>query len=101
MLRMKIIPSRQLAASPGKVWSLLEKEGALVISRDGIPCGILLPTSEATLLGDLRDQARRRAKNAVSAARRRARDAGIDALSTDVIDAEIAASRKKRQRKGS
>ena len=96
---MKIIPSRQLAASPGKVWGLLEKEGALVISRDGKPRGILLPTSEDTLLEDLRDQARRRAKNAVSAVRRRARESRKARLSARDIADEIAAARETRRKK--
>ena len=97
---MKIIPSRQLSASPGKVWRQLEEEGALVISRDGVPRGILLSTSEATLLEDLRDQARRRARNAVSAVRRRALEGGIDAPSASEIEAEVAAVRAASKRKG-
>ena len=100
LLCMKMIPSRQLSASPGKVWSLLEREGALVITRDGVPRGILLPTSEATFFEDLHDEARRRARNAVSAVRRRALAAGADAPSASEIGKEIAAVRKARTRKG-
>jgi hypothetical protein len=97
---MRIIPSRQLAASPGKVWSLLKKEGALVITRSGIPCGILLPTSEATLVEDLREETRRRAKGALSSVRRRARETGKDELSGAEIAAEVAAVRGRRKTGG-
>ncbi len=61
---MKIIPSRDLVASPAKVWKLLATEGSVVITKDGKPRGILLPTSDVTLIEDLQDQIRARARRA-------------------------------------
>lgn len=94
---MRMISSRALAASPGKVWGVLEKEGSIVITKDGKPRAILLPTSEDTLLEDLQDQVRSRAKRAVSAIRRETARHGLAKLSPDAIDAEIAAARKARR----
>ena len=96
---MRIIPSRDLVASPAKVWKLLESEGSVVITKDGKPRGILLPTSDVTLLDDLQDQVRARARRAVSEVRRRAAERGIDRLSGEQIDAEIRAARKARRRR--
>jgi len=96
---MRIIPSRDLVASPAKVWKLLQTEGSVVITKDGRPRGILLPTSDVTLLDDLQDQIRARARRAVSEVRRQAARRGTDKLSSAEIDAEISAARKSRQQK--
>lgn len=95
---MKMIPSRDLVASPAKVWKLLETEGSVVITKDGKPRGILLPTSDATLLDDLQEQIRARARRAVSEIRRQAAQRGTDKLTAADIDAEISATRKARPR---
>jgi hypothetical protein len=42
------IASRALAASPGKVWEHLEREGAIVITKDGVPRSIMIPTSASS-----------------------------------------------------
>jgi PHD/YefM family antitoxin component YafN of YafNO toxin-antitoxin module len=92
---MKTIPSRQLATQSAKVWKQLDKEGPLVITRDGYPKGILIPTSDETLLNDLQEQLRARARSAVSNMRAKARERGVADLSPKEIEAEIQASRKK------
>jgi len=94
---MRIIPSRDLVASPAKVWKLLEDEGSVVITKDGKPRAILLPTSDVTLLEDLQDQIRARAKRAVSELRRQAVARGTNKLSREEIEAEIQAARKTRR----
>ena len=52
---MKIIPARMLAAQPQVVWEDLEREGAIVITEDGLPRSIMVPTSGATLLEDIQE----------------------------------------------
>ena len=52
----------------------------MVITKDGKPRGILLPTSEVTLVEDLQDQIRARARRAVSEVRRQAVRRGTDKL---------------------
>ena len=94
-----MIPSRQLAARPGKVWAQLKAEGALVITKDGAPCSIMLPTSGATLVEDVQELVFARARKAVSAVRAEAARLGLDRMSADEIDAEIAAARRARKGK--
>ena len=65
-----------LAASPGKVWADLEKEGAIVITKDGIPRSIMVPTSDATLIEDVREIVFARARKAVREIRARAAETG-------------------------
>ena len=93
-----MIPSRDLVASPAKVWKLLQSEGSVVITKDGKPRGILLPTSEVTLIDDLQDQIRARARRAVSEVRRQAVRRGIDKLSEEELETEIRAARRSRRR---
>jgi hypothetical protein len=91
---MKMVASRELAASPAKAWQLLENEGYVVITKDGKPRGILLPTSEDTLLEDLEAQIGNRARRAVTQIRQRAAKAGPP--TSAAIDKEIMETRGKR-----
>ena len=100
---MKTIASRTLAASPGKVWADLDREGAIVITKDGVPRSIMIPTSDATLLEDVQELVFARARKAVRAIRARAADTGADALSNAAVTWEITAARgaiKRRARRG-
>ena len=100
---MKTIASRTLAASPGKVWADLDREGAIVITKDGVPRSIMIPTSDATLLEDVQELVFARARKAVRAIRARAADIGADALSNAAVTREITAARgaiKRRARRG-
>lgn len=95
---MKKIASRVLAASLGKIWADLEKEGTLVITQDGVPRGIMVPTSDATLLGDVQEVVFTRARKAVREIREHAAKTGAATLTSAEINREIAASRLARRR---
>jgi hypothetical protein len=94
---MKMIASRELASSPARVWQLLEKEGSVVITKDGKPRGILLPTSEETLLEDLESQIFQRARRAVTQVRQRTVQRGLP--TDEEIQMEIREARKNRSRR--
>ena len=100
---MKTIASRTLAASPGKVWADLEREGAVVITKDGVPRSIMVPTSDATFLEDVQELVFARARKAVRAIRARSADTGADAMTRADIEQEVKAARraiKRRIRRG-
>lgn len=99
MLCMKTIASRQLAANPGKIWKTLEEEGSLVVTKDGVPRCIMLPTSDASLIEDLQDLVYARARRAVSAIRSEANRQGTSSLGKADVEAEIKAVRKSRKRR--
>lgn len=96
---MRTIASRVLAARPGKVFEALEREGAVVITKDGLPRSIMVPTSDATLLEDVQELVFARARRAVRAIRVLARETGARALTPSEIEAEIAAARRARRRR--
>ncbi len=93
-----MIPTRELAANSGKVMKSLEAEGVLVITKDGKPRSILLPTSDATLMDDLRDCFYARAQQSLRKAQMAAVAQGVDKLSMAEIDSEIRAARVARGR---
>jgi hypothetical protein len=95
-----MIASRQITAKPGKVWADLEKEGALVVTRDGRPFSIILPTSDETLIEDIQELVFSRARRAVTEIRRKAQESGAARMSPKEIDAEVVALRKARKRRG-
>ena len=96
---MKFIASRVLAAGPGRVWVDLEKEGALVTTKDGVPRSIMVPTSDATLLDDVQEIVFARARKAVREIRKHATETGAVALTTSDVDHEIKASRRARRQR--
>jgi hypothetical protein len=94
---MKMIATRELAANSGRVMKELDKEGVLVITKDGKPRSILLTTSDATLMEDLRDCLYSRARRDLMKAQMASAEAGCAGLSMDEIDAEIRAARATRK----
>jgi hypothetical protein len=94
---MKMIATRELAANSGRVMKELDKEGVLVITKDGKPRSILLATSDETLMEDLRDCLYTRARRDLMKAQMAATEAGSSGLSIDEIAAEIRAARAARK----
>lgn len=94
---MKMIATRELAANSGQVMKELDKEGVLVITKDGKPRSILLTTSDATLMEDLRDCLYTRARRDLMKSQMTAAEAGSAALTMDEIDAEIRQVRAGRK----
>jgi len=95
---MKMVATRDLAAKSGLVMKELEDEGILVVTKDGKPRSILLPTSDETLIEDLRDCMYARASRLLGKAQLESLAKGLDSLSTDDIDNEIRATRMSRKR---
>ena len=93
-----MIPSRVLAARPGRVWEDLEREGAVVITKDGLPRSIMVPTSDATLLEDIQELVFARARSAVREIRSQARTAGTGRMTSTDIEQEIMEARRTRSR---
>ena len=91
-----MIPSRTLAARPGSVWEDLDREGAVVITKDGLPRSIMIPTSDATLLEDMQELVFARARRAVREIRAQARATGTDGLNSADIEQEIKEARHTR-----
>jgi len=94
---MKMIATRELAANSGRVMKELDREGVLVITKDGKPRSILLTTSDETLMDDLRDCLYARARRDLLKAQMAAAESGSTGLSMDEIDEEIRSARVARK----
>lgn len=93
---MKFITVRDLRGRPGKVWKDLAAEGELVLTSNGKPIALLSSVEDRTFEERLRTLRRAKALQAVASlqgAAARRRPAGIPGA---VVEAEIAAVRKKR-----
>lgn len=96
---MKMVPSRELSARPGAIWKEVAGAGAVVVTRDGVPMGIITPTSAETLLEDMREVLYAKARQAVKAMRESARETGRSELTMEEIDREVREVRKSRKEK--
>ena len=83
---------------PGEVWKDLDREGAVVITKEGLPRGIMIPTSDATLLEDIQELVFARARRAVREIRSHAREADTEGLKS--VDVEQAIMEARRARTG-
>lgn len=96
---MKTIAARTLATSPEQAWAALEREGALVVTKDGVPRSIMVPTSDATLVEDIQEIVFARARKAVREIRTRAAETGAADLTRAGIEREIKAARQARNQR--
>ena len=98
-MKTKWLASRELSAHPGRALAAVSRAGRVLVTANGKPKAIMIPTSEETFARDLEMLDRVRLANAVEAIRADSVKVGTDALSMNDIDAEIAASRAERRRR--
>ena len=98
-MQTKWLASRELSAHPGRVLAAVGRVGRVLVTANGKPKAIMIPTSEETFARDLEMLDRVRLASAVEAIRVDSVNAGTDALSMDEIDAEVAAARAERRRR--
>jgi antitoxin (DNA-binding transcriptional repressor) of toxin-antitoxin stability system len=80
------------------VWQELSTERELVITNNGRPVAILSAVGETDVEESLRAIRQARAMSAVAHIQSQSVERGLDKLSTNDIDAEIAAVRRARRR---
>ncbi len=98
-MKTKWIASREFSASPGRTLAAVSRAGRVLVTANGKPKAILIPTSEATFASDLELLDRVDLARAIAAIRREAVVRGTDALSIKEIRKEIAAARAARRRR--
>lgn len=97
-MKTKWLASRELSARPGRALAAVARAGRAVVTANGKPKAIMISTSEDTIARDLEMLDRVTLAQVVGAIRSDSVRQGSDALTTDDIDAEIAAARAKRRR---
>jgi len=95
---MKLISTRDLKLKTADVWGQLEKEGELIVTSHGKPVAMLTSIPDGDIETSLAAHRRARAQMALSNIRKAAQMHGLDQLTTDEIDVEVKAARKKQRR---
>lgn len=98
-MKTKWIASREFSARPGRALAAVGRAGRVLVTSDGKPKAIMIPTSEATFAHDLAMLDRVALTRAVEAIRADSVMQGTDAVSMAGIDREVAAARAARRRK--
>jgi hypothetical protein len=98
-MKTKWIASREFSASPGRALAAVGRAGRVLVTANGKPKAIMIPTSEGTFASDLELLDRVDLARAIQAIRTEAVVRGSDALTMKEIGAEIAAVRKARRRR--
>ena len=93
---MKFVSVRELRSRTSQLWRDLAQERDLVVTNHGKPIAILSATDEDSLERSLAEIRRHRARDALRRIQRDAARRGLDRLSIEEIDAEIQATRRRR-----
>jgi len=94
---MDFVSVRELRAESAKVWAKIEAGEEVVITRNGKPFALLLNTKPEELESTLRAVRWNRFNQLLAEQHKRAAEAGLDTLTMEEIDAEIALVRKERR----
>lgn len=97
---MDFVTTKELRAESGKVWAKLEAGEEVVITRNGKPFALMVPTGSARLEQDLRAIRAERFAETVRQLQQRSVEQGLDQLDMQDIDAEIALMREERKQRG-
>lgn len=94
---MDFVTARELRAESAKVWEKLEAGEEIVVTRNGKPFAVLVHTEPQEVEATLRAIRAERFAATVRKMQQQAVAQGLDKMTMDEIDAEIAAMRKERR----
>lgn len=93
---MRFLTVRDFRSRPTEVWKELEVAGEVVITNHGKPIALVTPVSDASLEDALAALRQARALEAVNRMQRLSLANGTDKLTPEMLEAEIAAGRRRR-----
>ena len=94
---MGFLPIRELRSSTEKLDRIIEEDGKAIITNHGKPAYIMIGVNEHTFEETLLQLRIMQGKLAVASIRAKAKEIGLDTLTTDEINKEISAARKERR----
>jgi len=95
---MRFVTVRELRSQPASRWRKMAEGKELIVTSNGKPCAVVLPTDEHSLEKMLLELRRLRGLEALDSVREHAKRRGLDKMTMKEIDAEIAAARRERDR---
>jgi prevent-host-death family protein len=94
---MDFVTVRELRAESAKVWAKIEAGEEVVITRNGKPFALLVNTKPEDLEATLRAVRWNRFDRLLAEQHKHAAALGLDKMTVEAIDAEIAAARTERR----
>lgn len=94
---MDFVTTKELRAESGKVWAKLEAGEDIVITRNGKPFALMVHTEAAELEDNLRSLRTAKFRRLLDEQHKRSVAMGLDKMTLDEINAEIAAARQERR----
>lgn len=94
---MDFVTARELRAESARIWEKLEAGEEIVVTRNGKPFALLVHIDPQELESTLRAIRAERFASTVRRMHKQAQARGLDKMTMDEIDAEIAAARKERR----
>jgi len=94
---MDFVTVRELRAESAKVWDKLEAGEEVVITRNGKPFALLVHTEPTEVEEKLRALRWAHFDRLLAEQHKRAVELGLDKMTMEEIDAEIAAARRERK----
>jgi prevent-host-death family protein len=94
---MDYVTVRELRAESGKVWERVEAGEEIVVTRNGKPFAIMVPTKPSEVEDKLRALRAASFGIALRNVQRRAAETGANKMTLQEINAEIAAARRERR----
>lgn len=98
-MKTKWLASREFSASPGRALATVSRSGRVLVTANGKPKAIMIPTSEESLARDLDLLDRVAMARSISGIRADSVRNGTDELTLEEINSEVAAVRAGRKRK--
>jgi len=92
---MKMVTVREFRANPGRSLNSGKKAEDVVLTNNGKPVALLWPVNEENLEESLKMARRIRAERAIHQIQMNSVRLGLDKMTMDEIDAEIALARKE------
>lgn len=96
---MDFVTVREFRTQPAKVWKKLEAGKDIVVTRNGKPFALLTHTESDRVEENLRSIRAARLAAALREAQRIAKLKGLDRMTLEEINAEIAAARAARRKR--
>jgi len=97
-MKTKWLASREFSAHPGRALAAVSRSGRVLVTANGKPKAIMIPTSEDTYAQDMEMLDRVSLAQAVESIRSESVVNKTDEITMAEIDAEVAAVRKSRSR---
>ena len=96
---MKFVTIRELRSKTASIRQDLAQAREIVLTANGRPFAVMTPVSAETVEEEIQAIRRARTRAAIDALRAAAKAAGVDKLTVEDIDAEIAAARRSRRKR--